>query len=121
MSVLFLKLSFSAPLPSPLIFGKYAYLATKHVEILFPVVSFRVSQSTSEFLGHSYALLWSLTHVLIYFVKQNGEPLQVFLVCYFIYLFFAWEKHDTEFWICSSISWINSSSCYLSGPGESKH
>lgn len=94
MSVLFLKLSFSAPLPSSLIFGKYAHLATQHVETLFPVVSFRVSWSSSEFPGHAYALLWSLTHVLIHFVKQNGEPLRVFLACYFI-LFFLHGKNMT--------------------------
>ena len=57
------------------------------MEILFPALSFRISWSSSECTERSsYALLWSLTHVLIHFVKQNGQPLPVFLACYFVFL-----------------------------------
>lgn len=36
------------------------------------------------------------------FCETECEPLPVFWPV--ISWFFAWEKHDTEFWMCSSIS-----------------
>lgn len=100
-SVLFLKMSFSAPLNPHLLSLEKIWISS-HITCGDSLPNALFENHPVQIWVHktlisqSLALLWHLINELIHYVKQNGEPLRVF-ACNFFFFFLHGKSMTLNF------------------------